>query len=144
MSHKQAEGEFDSYIRNHSFIEEVIIKKILIIDNDVTFAEVLSEHLTNVYDDYQIEVAHNGLEAVEKYKRFLPNILLLDIMLDDCTGYDLCVRAKKCTGSEIPIVILISGLSAEDNLSRADFVGADHYLTKPFDLLELEDIINNI
>ncbi len=121
-----------------------MIKKILIVDDDEVNIDILLDYFEDYKSLYLIETATSGTEAVKKYKWFFPDIILLDVVLGDCSGYDLCVRVKNSSTPKMPIVILISGKSLPEDIERGMFAGADHYITKPYHIDELMESIKSL
>lgn len=106
--------------------------KILIIEDDGPIAELLSYGLTMEDFDTRIETSgSSGLSAIDIYK---PDVLLLDWMLPDCSGLDIC---KKVTANyNIPILMLTAKSDISDKVLGLEY-GADDYITKPFDMREV-------
>ncbi|MEG2418002.1 MAG: response regulator transcription factor, partial [Eubacterium sp.] len=82
----------------------------------------------------QVETAYDGEEAIEKGKRWLPDLIVLDIMLPKLNGYDVCKTLSPVL--EVPIILLTAKTDIVDKVLGLE-LGADDYLTKPFDNREL-------
>lgn len=84
-------------------------------------------------NDYQVVVAADGKDAMEKLQTLIPDVILTDIVMPNMNGYDLCkaIRANKRT-KDIPVVLLTS-LSSPDDVIEGLKCGADNFITKPFD-----------
>ncbi len=109
-------------------------RKILIVDDDDAFRRLL---VTLLRDDGQLETAASGEEALEIVSRFLPDLILLDIMMPGIDGYETCRRLKAGPPSERAHVIMVSAKSSREEQARAFEVGADDYIVKPIDPQEL-------
>lgn len=112
-------------------------KKILIIDDEKGFTDLLTEFLEGT-ERYKVEAENNGREGLAAVQRFKPDLVLLDILLPDMGGFEICksMKAQEKLAS-IPVII-ISGQKREgDKVSGLD-IGADDYIVKPFSLKELE------
>jgi DNA-binding response OmpR family regulator len=107
-------------------------KRILIVEDDRTLARVLEDNL--VLEGFQATVAANGTAALASMRAGAPDLILLDLMLPDSDGFVLC-RTLRQRG-KVPIVILSARGQKADKLRGLD-LGADDYITKPFDLEEL-------
>ena len=108
---------------------------ILIVDDDAAGRQTLESILDG--QGYQLEMAENGLQALEKAYQLLPDVILLDVMMPDMDGFEVCRRIRKDPIlSEIPIIMLTA---LDDRKSLLDGLesGADDYITKPYDRYEL-------
>jgi PleD family two-component response regulator len=87
---------------------------------------------------YDVDVAPRGSEALEKTHTVLPHLIVLDIMLPDIDGYEVCRRLRQSTRtSHIPVIFLTQKDERSDKLQGLE-LGADDYITKPFDIEELK------
>lgn len=107
-------------------------KKILVVDDEFNIVDVIKSYLEN--SGYIVLVAYNGAKAIEIYEKENPALIVLDIMLPDITGQDVCRKIRK--RSSIPILMLTARVEEEDILTGLD-IGADDYMTKPFSPREL-------
>ena len=107
-------------------------KRILILDDDENIAEIISLYL--IKECFDTEIAANGEEALEKYKAYNPNLILLDVMLPGIDGYDVCREIRK--NSNVPIIMLSAKGEVFDKVLGLK-IGADDYIVKPFDSNEL-------
>lgn len=106
--------------------------KILIIEDDEAIADLLSYGLTQ--EGFQTCTEANGAFGMKQLDQFKPDLLLLDWMLPDCSGLDIC---KKVTHQyNIPILMITAKSDITDKVLGLEF-GADDYITKPFDLREV-------
>lgn len=106
--------------------------KILIIEDDAPIADLLSYGLS--LEGYETRIASSGAEGIQVIQSFQPNLLLLDWMLPDQSGLDIC---KKVTAEyNIPIFMITAKSDITDKVLGLEF-GADDYITKPFDLREV-------
>ncbi len=108
---------------------------VLIVDDEYSGRQTLESILDG--EGYNIEMAENGPEAIEKAKRLLPDVILLDVMMPGMTGFEVCqyIRNDPLV-AEIPIIIL-TALDDRDSLLNALKAGADDFISKPFDRFEL-------
>jgi len=102
-------------------------KRILIVDDEVKIIEVVKSYLEN--SGYSVYVAYNGIDAINLFNKINPNLMVLDLMLPDISGEDICEILRK--RSKVPIVMLTAKTGEEDILKGLD-IGADDYVTKPF------------
>lgn len=112
---------------------------ILVADDDITFADALSAIL-NV-EGYQVVTAHNGKEALDLLNVKHPDCVLLDVTMPDMTGWEVCKKIKENRDTTNIPVMLISGKDEIKDKLMGIQVGADDYITKPFDT---DILLNNI
>ena len=107
--------------------------KILVVDDDPAIRNLIVRFLRQ--KKYEVESAENGQSALKKFEQFNPDLVILDVNLPDALGYNLCEEMQNST--DVFILMLTSRSDAADK-KEGFLKGADDYLTKPFDLLELE------
>ena len=107
-------------------------KKVLVVDDEVKISEVIQSFLES--RGYTVFTAENGEKAFSVFERENISFIILDLMLPDISGEEICVRLRK--SSRVPILMLTAKVEEEDLLKGLD-IGADDYLTKPFRLKEL-------
>ena len=110
--------------------------RLLVVEDDVDIANMLKIYFSGM--KYDVDVAHRGRDALEKVKRALPHLIVLDIMLPDIDGYEVCRNLRVSTRtSHIPVIFLTQKDERSDKLQGLE-LGADDYITKPFDIEELK------
>lgn len=102
-------------------------KKILVVDDEKPIADILKFNLEK--EGFEIVMAHDGDEAIEKATEEQPDMVLLDIMLPGKDGLEVCREIRK--SSEMPIIMLTAKDSEIDKVLGLE-LGADDYVTKPF------------
>lgn len=107
-------------------------QKILIVDDDVNIAELISLYLTK--ECFDTQMVHDGEEAIATFKTYEPNLILLDLMLPGIDGYEVCREIRKT--SSVPIIMLSAKGEIFDKVLGLE-LGADDYIIKPFDSKEL-------
>ncbi|WP_227979766.1 response regulator transcription factor [Nocardia spumae] len=107
--------------------------RILVVDDDRAVRESLRRSLT--FNGYTVELAVDGLDALEKVKASRPDALVLDVMMPRLDGLEVCRRLRS-TGDDLPILVLTARDSVSERVAGLD-AGADDYLPKPFALEEL-------
>jgi cyclic di-GMP phosphodiesterase len=108
---------------------------VLIVDDEYIGRETLQSVLEG--EGYELEMAENGFQAIEKAKKLLPDVILLDVMMPGMTGFEVCQRIRSDPQiAEIPIIIL-TALDDRESLLNALKAGADDFISKPFDRYEL-------
>lgn len=110
--------------------------KILIVEDDFDISNMLRIFFTG--QGYQVEVAGRGNDALDMCRKNLPDLVVLDIMLPDMDGYAVCTEMRTTTRtSHIPIIFLTQKDERSDRIAGLE-LGADDYITKPFDIEELK------
>ena len=107
-------------------------ERILVVEDEPTVAEVVDRYLRR--DGYNVCVAHDGLDGMEAYDRFQPDLVVLDLMLPGLDGMEVCRRIRSLATT--PIIMLTARGDEVDKLVGLE-VGADDYVTKPFSPREL-------
>jgi DNA-binding response OmpR family regulator len=106
-------------------------KKILLIDDEQQMTDMLSMRLEA--NGYDIVTAHDGQEGLDKARSVKPDLIILDLMLPKIGGYKVCGLLKKdARFAKIPIIIF-TARAQEGDITLGKELGADAYLTKPFD-----------
>lgn len=114
---------------------------ILIVDDNLQNIQVLGTTLMQC--GYQIHVAQNGLQALEKVEAILPDLILLDVMMPELDGWKTCERLKQQASTrEIPVIFLTARTDSEDIVKGFE-LGAVDYIAKPFNAKELLARVNN-
>ncbi|MGZ9223931.1 MAG: GGDEF domain-containing response regulator [Anaerolineales bacterium] len=110
--------------------------RLLVVEDDVDIGNMLKIYFSGM--DFDVDVAVRGSDALEKTKQVLPHLIVLDIMLPDIDGYEVCrnLRTNMRT-SHIPVIFLTQKDERSDKLQGLE-LGADDYITKPFDIEELK------
>ncbi|MDA3846333.1 MAG: response regulator transcription factor [Vallitaleaceae bacterium] len=106
--------------------------RILIVDDDENIAELISLYLNK--EGYDTKMIHHGSEAIGAYESFLPNLIVLDLMLPGKDGYDICKELRQ--RYNVPIIMLTAKGETFDKILGLE-LGADDYMVKPFDTKEL-------
>jgi len=107
-------------------------KKILVIDDDIATLKFISANLEA--NEYDVLKARDGKEALKIIEKELPDLAILDIMMPNMDGYEVCRRLREW--SQIPIIMLSARCDEEDKVKSLD-MGADDFLCKPFGLDEI-------
>lgn len=110
--------------------------RILIVEDDFDISNMLRIFFTG--QGYHVDVAARGNDALELCRKKLPDLIVLDIMLPDMNGYEVCKVMRTTTRtSHIPIIFLTQKDERSDRIAGLE-LGADDYITKPFDIEELK------
>src|SRR3970040_1549812 len=110
--------------------------RILVVEDDFDISNMLRIYFTG--QGFEVSVAPRGGDALELTRRSLPHLIVLDIMLPDMDGYSVCKELRTTTRtSHIPIIFLTQKDERSDKITGLE-LGADDYITKPFDIEELK------
>lgn len=116
-------------------------KNVLLVDDNPNNLEILHEILES---SYRLFDARDGRDALRLAQRLLPRYVLLDVMLPDMDGYEVCRRLRQMSGMRCARIIMVSA-KAMPSEQRCGFdAGADAYITKPFDDGELCAVMNGL
>jgi PleD family two-component response regulator len=110
--------------------------RLLVVEDDIDIGNMLKIYFSGM--EFDVDVAMRGKDALEKTRQVLPHLIVLDIMLPDIDGYEVCrnLRTNMRT-SHIPVIFLTQKDERSDKLQGLE-LGADDYITKPFDIEELK------
>ena len=127
-------------------------RKVLVVDDDVELVELL----VDVFERdgrFEVKTANNGFDAGMLVREFRPDLVVLDVMLPDINGKEVCVRVRNDDTLESVKIICISGMVEQDKISELTAAGADDFMHKPFtvdrlldracDLLEMKRAVAN-
>ena len=103
--------------------------KILVVDDDPDIIEILTYNLSN--EGYNVKSASNGIEALKKAKKFIPDIILLDVMMPEMDGIEACSNLREIQSLSKSRIIFLSARSEDFTLIAAFDAGADDYINKP-------------
>ncbi|NQX46483.1 response regulator transcription factor [Paenibacillus tritici] len=108
------------------------MKKILVIDDEAALRDLIELVLRR--ENYQVQTAENGRSGLRALDSFQPDLVVLDLMLPDCSGYDVCKEITK--KQAVPVIMLSAKNEIIDKVLGLE-LGAEDYMTKPFDNREL-------
>jgi two-component system response regulator (stage 0 sporulation protein A) len=118
--------------------------KILVVDDNKDFCDILRNYLEEQKDFEVCGVAFNGNEAVKRIPELNPNVIVLDIIMPHLDGIGVLERLQEMSLNETPRVIILTTLGQEKTTQRAVQLGADYYILKPFDLKVLSTRIRQL
>ena len=110
--------------------------RLLVVEDDIDIGNMLKIYFSGM--EFDVDVAVRGSDALERTKQVLPHLIVLDIMLPDIDGYEVCRTLRtNIRTSHIPVIFLTQKDERSDKLQGLE-LGADDYITKPFDIEELK------
>jgi excisionase family DNA binding protein len=113
-------------------------RKVLLVDDDNELVELMTKVLEED-GRFEVRVASNGFDAGMMVKEYRPDLIVLDVMLPDINGKEVCHRVRADNTLEDVRILCISGMVEEDKIQELKLSGADDFLHKPFDIEELID-----
>lgn len=117
-------------------------QKILIVDDDPHILMTLE--FLMIKNGYEVLIARNGTEALQLIEGFAPHLVLLDIMMPDVNGYDICTHIKSTPSLQDSKVVFMSAKSSEEDIQKGHSLGASLYIPKPFSTRDLVKKIKEI
>ena len=114
-------------------------KRVLVVDDEKLIVKGIRFSLE--HEEFEVECAYDGEEALEKVKEKPFDIILLDVMLPKLTGFEVCQQIREF--SDVPIIMLTAKGDDMDKILGLEY-GADDYITKPFNILEVKARIKAI
>ena|SRR5437867_749136 len=111
-------------------------RKILLVDDEAGFAELLRDLLE--MDHYEVEVAHDGQEGLEKLQTFVPDVIISDVVMPRLSGFEMFKRIKAAPQTAGIPFLFITGFQDDRVLAEARKVGVFGILRKPIDIEQIE------
>ena len=134
-------NELYSFMRDNGIPTDALEsgkRKLLIVDDDQELVELMSD--TFARDGrFEIKTANNGFDAGMLVKEFRPDLVVLDIMLPDINGKEVCQRVRADSALEDVRILCISGMIEDDKIQELRLAGADDFMQKPFQVERLLD-----
>jgi DNA-binding response OmpR family regulator len=116
--------------------------KILVIDDEPEITDIIETFLENA--GYEVKSENSSMVGIERAKTFVPDLILLDIMMPFMDGYDICSDLKNCEKTKNIPVVFLTGKDARSDEGRSFRVGGVLYIKKPFSCERLLDIVRMV
>ena len=116
--------------------------RILIADDNQQNRELLDAYLAE--DGHSIEMAADGEETLQKVRENPPDLILLDIMMPRVSGYEVCHRIRQDAATRNIPILMVTALRESGDIEKAVVAGADDFLTKPVNRLELKTRVRSL
>jgi len=118
-------------------------KKLMLVDDEENVLVLVSAALEDD-ERFELLLARDGEEALELARREKPDLLLLDVLMPEIDGYEVCRRLKEDPETAFIKIIMLTALVEESGEMKAKAAGADGYLTKPFSIAALRNMLEEI
>lgn len=115
-------------------------RKILVVDDDVELVELITDVLERD-GRFEVKSVNNGFDAGMMVKDYQPDLIVLDVMLPDINGKEVCQRVRTDNSMDMVKIICISGMVEEDKVGDLKAAGANDFMRKPFEVDRLVDRI---
>jgi len=116
--------------------------RILIADDNEANVELIEAMLAGV--DCETDIAKNGQETLDKVGEFRPDLILLDVMMPKLSGFEVCKKLKSDAATKGVMILMVTALNEPFDIERAVEAGADDFLSKPVNKLELVKRVQNM
>jgi DNA-binding response OmpR family regulator len=116
--------------------------RVLVVDDDEVIRQLIAVNLT--LEGFDVATAIDGQDCLDKVRAIDPDVITLDVMMPRLDGWETAVQLRKARHTAHIKVVLITARAQEDDLTRGTNVGADAYLTKPFDPGEMIRVVREL
>lgn len=111
------------------------LPRILIVDDNVQNAELVEAHLSA--GNYELRTAYDGEQALELIRSWLPDLIVLDIMMPRISGFEVCRQIRANPATAHTLVLMVTALDQPSDIDRALDAGTDEFVTKPINKADL-------
>jgi DNA-binding response OmpR family regulator len=116
--------------------------KVMVVDDEPDIVKLVKISLEMA--NFEVIEAYSGKEALDKAARYLPELILLDIMMPEMNGYEVCQRLKTDDGTKNIMIVMLTAKGQKGDAEQGLRMGADDYIIKPFDPYELGEQVHNM
>lgn len=116
--------------------------RVLVVDDDEVIRQLIAVNLT--LEGFEVETAVDGRDCLDKVALIAPDVITLDVMMPRLDGWETAVQLRRDPKTSHIKVVLISARAQDDDRARGERVGADAYLTKPFDPGEMIRVVREL
>jgi CheY-like chemotaxis protein len=113
---------------------------VLVVEDQAPFREFLQISISRL--GCEVVTALTGKVAISRAKEYRPDLVLLDVMLPDMDGYEVCNELRDLPGTSLTPIIFISAVSSDKHVQRAMAAGATDYLVKPLNTADIKELVN--
>jgi CheY-like chemotaxis protein len=119
-------------------------KKILLIDDEPELGDLVTQLVKTNFPDCEIQVVYDGFKAGRLLSEYLPDLIILDIMLPGVNGFDVCRQIRTSKHLSNTKILAVSGFNSEENRKKIIECGANDFMTKPIDIKVLKEKIETL
>src|ERR1700745_1498596 len=116
--------------------------RVLVVDDDEVIRQLIAVNLT--LEGFDVATAVDGQDCLDKVQAIAPDVITLDVMMPRLDGWETAIQLRKSPETAHIMVVLITARAQEDDIARGTNVGADAYLTKPFDPGEMIRVVREL
>jgi DNA-binding response OmpR family regulator len=116
--------------------------RVLVVDDDEVIRQLIAVNLT--LEGFDVATAIDGQDCLDKVQAIAPDVITLDVMMPRLDGWETAVQLRQAPHTAHIKVVLITARAQEDDMARGSSVGADAYLTKPFDPGEMIRVVREL
>jgi DNA-binding response OmpR family regulator len=116
-------------------------KKVLVVDDQPVFREFFQKSLTKL--GFEVITAFTGKIALVRAREHKPDLIMLDVMLPDMDGIDICRKLREQSETSETPIILVSAVASEKHIQRATEAGATTYMIKPLSMEDINSLVKN-
>jgi DNA-binding response OmpR family regulator len=121
--------------------DQVIQRRILVVDDDPRLLHIVQMYLA--IEEFDVVTALNGEDGLREVESNKPDLVILDIMMPGMDGVEMCRRLRTNPDTAAIPVLMFSALSGDEDVERARHAGANHLITKPFNLVGLGSVVRS-
>ena len=143
--HRFGTGPFPAhYVAKHGSLARVTqgLGRVLVVDDDEVIRQLIAVNLT--LEGFDVDTAIDGQDCLDKVQTIAPDVITLDVMMPRLDGWETAVQLRKTPETAHIKVVLITARAQEDDMTHGASVGADAYLTKPFDPGEMIRLVREL
>lgn len=119
-------------------------RKVLVVDDEKTIRELVIRALEKVDGSLIVEEAEDGVAGCIKLGSFIPDLLVLDLMMPKADGYTVCEKVRADSNMQKTKILVLTGYPSPENVERAMEVGADDWLAKPFEIKSFTEKVKDL
>ena len=144
--HRIPARDFSAFLEEYNMpLPEIepVRRKVLVVDDDPGLVSVIVEFFDNA-GEYELATASDGFAAGIQVVKFCPDLIVLDLMMPNIDGFEVCKSLKSNPETQQVLILVITGYAEEENIQKALACGADYCMAKPFRIAELKKKVDEL